>query len=383
MSTRSDVLVVGPGLSAGVAALILARLGRKVRWIPNADPAEEPEAGSWQTILPSAIGPLQRLGLWEPLLASASHPLHGLDLCDDHAPTVMGITFGTQAEPAAWRISQPALRALCLQPAQDAGAEVDVDHRVLELLEDGGRIVGVLTDDGTPHYASLVIDGSLGRGFGRQRLGLVQPRSEPGQVSLWRSFGCEPSDRPHHAWLAPLPGEGWLWCTPERGDVVTIGVICRPETAQDTAERPADAYHELINTLGWARQLVGRLKALGPVHLAADPAVASPQAAVDGLVMVGDALHALPPLTQASVVFALGSAEKVAGITQQLLSVGMRPSARDFDGYQRWAADGLAGARRLVELLSKPAAWDAAPVREELQLLLRGELWQVAVAAVV
>ena len=127
----SDVLIIGGGPAGSVAAILLARAGRRVTLVEQHRFPRDKVCGECLSVLGADV--LQRLDLFEPLLAHGAVRLTRTLL---HAPS------GTSAEAKLprpmWGISRTALDGLLLDAAARAGATVLQPARC-ESLDPGPR----------------------------------------------------------------------------------------------------------------------------------------------------------------------------------------------------------------------------------------------------
>jgi flavin-dependent dehydrogenase len=153
-----DVIVVGGRCAGSPLARFLARAGKRVLVVDAASfPSDQPM--STHFIAPYGMRVLDELGLGDRVRAIA--------------PPVM--TLAQFVGPSQMRLRVPVggccirrydLDQLLVEGAREAGAEYRLQQRVVDVLRDGGRVIGVVTQDrdGVRHElrAGLVV-GADGR----------------------------------------------------------------------------------------------------------------------------------------------------------------------------------------------------------------------------
>jgi menaquinone-9 beta-reductase len=153
-----DVIVVGARCAGSPLARFLARAGKRVLLV-DASPFPSDQPMSTHFIQPYGMTVLDELGLGDKVRAIAP-PV--TTLCQFVGPVQARFHMPT----GGCCIRRVDLDHLLLDGAREAGAETRLLHRVVEVLRDGERVVGVVAQDrdGGKHElrASLVV-GADGR----------------------------------------------------------------------------------------------------------------------------------------------------------------------------------------------------------------------------
>ena len=191
-----DAIVVGARCAGAPLARFVARGGKRVLVLDSAHmPSDQPL--STHFIQPYGMRVLDELGLGDRVRAIA--------------PPVM--TFVQAVGPHTMRLDLPYggscprridLDPLLLEGAREAGAEVRLQHRVVELLRDGTRVAGVVAEqaDGTRvELRASVVVGADGRNSTIASL-----------VGAEEYFGY---DNPKSAYWAYYPRPSWYDTDPE------------------------------------------------------------------------------------------------------------------------------------------------------------------------
>lgn len=140
-----DALIVGARCAGSTLAVSLARAGKKVLLVDAAElPSDQPLSTHVLSIY--AMSLLDALGLGDRVRAVAP-PFDAVEMGMDDEVGVMD--FPPEARPTCPRRAD--LDAILLDAAREAGAEVRVRTKVVDVVRERGRVVGVITEhDGQP-----------------------------------------------------------------------------------------------------------------------------------------------------------------------------------------------------------------------------------------
>jgi flavin-dependent dehydrogenase len=179
-----DAVVVGASLAGCTAATLLARKGAKVMLVDRASSDTAYKKVCTHFLQPSALPTLQRLGLFDAMVAAGA--------------VKSGISFHTHF---GWLPPDPELDGLNLRrerldpmlrglAAKTEGVDLRMGHAVKELLRDGDRVVGVVTEsDGERReLRAEVVVGADGRHSKVAELAGIQGKSAPNNRFLYAAY---------------------------------------------------------------------------------------------------------------------------------------------------------------------------------------------------
>jgi flavin-dependent dehydrogenase len=372
-----DVLIVGAGPAGSVAGVILARAGVRVRIVDRAAFPRDKLCGD--TVNPGALARLQALGLAAGI-DERSLRVGGMRVTGERGVTIEGRYPDGLSGRA---ITRRELDWLLLQQAIGAGCEFEPGVAVRRAIvsdEGSARSVtgAVVAAQGreSPLAArvTLAADGrhsTIAFGLGmamhparprRWAIGAyfenfmpdrVRPGSDP---DLTLAFGEMHVRRGHYIGVAPIPGG------------LTNVCLVKPSGAGD--QDLADPVSLLTRTL--SRDALLRDRAAG-ARLAGPPVVLGPlavdvrDAALDGLLLAGDAAGFIDPMTGDGLRFAIHGAELAAAATLDALAHGWTGvHARLTAGRRRAFGDKWRFNRALRALVASPRAVDAAALGARL-----------------
>ena len=371
-----DVVIVGAGPAGSVAGAILARAGARVRIVDRAMFPRDKLCGD--TVNPGTLARLQALQLTDGIEARSLR-VNGMRVTGSGGVAIEGRYPGGLSGRA---ITRRDLDWLLLQQAIAAGCQFEAGVSVRRaIVDEQGRaraVSGVtIGADGheSPMEAAVTIaaDGRHSTiGFG---LGIARHPDRPRRWAIGAYFenfmppggrlGSGPNPTPvgemhvrrgYYIGVAPIPGGLTNVCLvkpsgagdPELGDPAALltRVLARDPQLRDRAA---------------GARLIGPPIVLGPL------AVDVRDAAIDGLLLAGDAAGFIDPMTGDGLRFATHGAEFAAASALQALEHGW---IGVHDGLAMARRDAFGGKwrfnRALRALVSSPRAVDAAALGARL-----------------
>ncbi|GAA4511808.1 MULTISPECIES: NAD(P)/FAD-dependent oxidoreductase [Nonomuraea] len=327
MPEHADVVIAGARCAGSSTAAALARRGCKVIVV---DPARFPSTTvSTHLLFASGVAELSRVGALErvekigaPKLSRAFVGGPGHAASGRYTP-IDGIDYGLC-------VRRTALDAALVETAREAGAEVREGHRVVDLLWEGGRAVGVkVSERGGREYevrANLVVGADGRRSTVARLAGAERPRAfhANGRACYYAYY-----EDPREEWRTTAA----MWLTGrELGNAfpcdggLTMVLLMPP--AERAADFRGDLEAEFARTVGLvpglAKRLEGCTKATKIVSSAAHPSYFRTSAG-PGWALVGDAGHFKDPVTAQGIRDALRFGrllgERVAGVVDDAAAV--------------------------------------------------------------
>ena len=254
-----------------------------------------------------------------------------------------------------WQVVRSEFDQMMLDNAREHGASVFEATRVLDVLFEDERAVGVRVQsaDETTHdvRARVVVDasGQIGLLQNRFRLRVWDPILNKGAVwTYWRgAYRDTGRDEGATMVLQTTDKKGWFWYIPLHDDIVSVGVVAPARTMlRGRGAREAIYEHAMELCPAVQERVAGATRVTGH-FVTKDYSYRATQNAGDGWVMIGDAYAFLDPLYSSGVLLALRSGEMAADAIVDGLAKG------DVSGAQlgRWKAvydQGVDRMRRLV-----------------------------------
>jgi len=372
-----DVLIVGAGPAGTVAAIVLARAGAHVRLIDRADFPRDKLCGD--TVNPGALARLRSLGVGDAIDAHGLR-VDGMLVTGERGAAIQGRyprgLFGRA-------ILRREFDWLLLQQAIRAGCQFDPLVAVRESIVDTSAYIPAITGVRLGHNGAtrdlrarvtIAADGRRSTiAFG---LGLARHPATPRRWAIGAYFDATPVPRSDGVFFGEMHVRRgrYIGVAPVPGGATNVCLV-RPSHPGDGALRDPSALltQELARDPMLGHRFAGaRLIAppvvLGPLAVDVQPA------AIDGLLLAGDAAGFIDPMTGDGLRFAIRGGELAAAAALDALThgwtgvhAGLAARRRaEFGG--KWRFN-----RALRTLVASPGTIEAAAVGARLApFVLRG-----------
>ena len=178
ISTPVDVVVIGGGPAGTTAATLLAQQGLRVELFER---ERFPRFHIGESMIPYCFHVLERLGMVSKMRESHFQKKHSVQFVTEHGKLSEPFYFedhDPHERSQTWQVRRSEFDHLMLQSAAEKGVVVHEETRVLEVLWEGTRAVGVKVKSGDQPerivLAKVVIDASGQSSLILDRLGLRQ-----------------------------------------------------------------------------------------------------------------------------------------------------------------------------------------------------------------
>lgn len=295
-SAHFDVIIVGARCAGASLATLLSRAGLKVVVVEQAT-FPKPTLSS-HLMEADGLLFLKRLGVLDPVSKTGVRFMQQVDLRLNELRIVSNWPLQFDDVGGAAFLRRHLLDSILAEAAVEAGADVRMNHKVVELLWDRGRAAGVRVRSGntdTKLYAPLVV-GADGRsstiGY---MVGARKYNVNPNQRSYYFTFfeGASPAADDtfvFHRW-----GDRMVWAGPADGGLYLVGV------SPEQHERDYFRHHTDLGLLAHMRSCDATAEALADARIATEISGIRKfdgyfrQAAGPGWVLVGDSGHFKDP----------------------------------------------------------------------------------------
>lgn len=351
------VIVIGGGPAGSTASTLLAQHGYRVTLFER---EHFPRFHIGESLIPETYWVLKRLGMLEKMKRSHFVKKYSVQFVNQRGKLSEPFYF-VEHKPhecsQTWQVERSEFDKMMLDNAREHGVEVHEGARVLEVLFNGERAVGVRVQlEGGEEQtlrAQVVVDASGQSSMIMSRLGLREWDPVLKKAALWTywqgAFRDSGRDEGGTMVLRTQAKQGWFWYIPLHNDVVSVGVVAGYDYLfKDRADRDQEAIYneEVARCPGLQPRLAGA-KRVGQFYAAKEYSYRSRRAAGDGWVLIGDAFGFLDPLYSSGVLLALRSGEYAADAIAEGLAKGDTSAAQ----LGRWEAEFVRGMDRMRRLV--------------------------------
>lgn len=307
-----DVVVVGAGLAGLALCAALRRTQLSVALVEGRPP--EWPVGGWDArvyaVSPSSARFLDQIGAWAHLDSARLQPMARIEVFGDRGAQLDFSAFDVGVGELAW-IAESSLIARELWEGVKRQANVTLlcPAKPAALAVEGGR-TRLALEDGRTLDAALVVGADGVQSWVRAQAGLEARFTDYEELGVVANFRCE---RPHlgTAWqwfrpdgvlaYLPLPDGhmSMVWSAPE-----AVGRELLQYDAETLAAHVAAAGDHLLGRLEVVTPAAGF-----PLRLMQVPRVVAP-----GVALIGDAAHAIHPLSGHGVNLGFADARELSAL---------------------------------------------------------------------
>ena len=356
-AVRPDVVVIGGGPSGATVATLVAKAGFRVQLLER---EHFPRYHIGESLIPETFWVLERLGMLAKLQGSRFVEKHSVQFVTEQGKLSEPFYFGDykpHESSQTWQVTRAEFDQMMLDNAREHGVDVQEGVRVLEVLFEGGRAVGVRAIDeaGVEREirSTVVVDAAGQSCLIQDRLGLREWDPVLKKAAIWTYWKGAKRDagRDEGATLVmQTKGKiGWFWFIPLQDDIVSVGVVAPFDylfKGRESKELETIYFEEVDRCLGLQPRIANAGR-VAPFSAAKEYSYRSRQVAGDGWVLVGDAFGFLDPLYSSGILLALISGAQAADAIVAGLAAGNTSAAQ----LGTWGPGYIAGMDRMRKLV--------------------------------
>jgi flavin-dependent dehydrogenase len=356
-NSNCDVVVIGGGPSGCTAATILAKQGYKVRLFER---DHFPRFKIGESLIPYTYPTLSRVGILDKMKKSRFTKKYGVQFINEQGKLSEPFRF-SQYDPhersQTWQVLRSEFDQMMLEHAREEGVLAEEGVRVLEVLFEDDRAVGVRTkpEDGDEYEvrAQVVIDASGQSSMIMDRMGLRMwdPILKKAAIwTYWKGAKREPGIDAGGTIVIQTEGKkGWFWFIPLQDDVVSVGVVAGYDYLFKNRDSKGleKIYMEEVSRCPGVQPRIAEATRVEEYRAMKEYSYRAKKVAGNGWVLVGDAFGFLDPLYSSGVLLALTSGELAADAVDAALKANDPSETR----LRVWETDYVKAMERMRKLV--------------------------------
>jgi flavin-dependent dehydrogenase len=352
-----DVVVIGGGPSGTTTATLVAQQGHRVLLLER---EHFPRYHIGESLIPDTFWVLDRLNMLPKMRGSRFVNKHSVQFVSEQGRLSEPFYFAehrSHESSRTWQVLRQDFDQMMLDNAREHGVDVREGVRVIDVLFEEGRAVGVRAVDDAGFEREIrcrvVVDAAGQSCVIQDRLGLREWDPVLKKAAIWtywkgavRDAGI---DEGATLVMQTRGKTGWFWYIPLQDDVVSVGVVAPYELlfkGRDSKDLERIYFEEADRCPG-VQPRIATAERVAPFRAAKEYSYRSRQVAGDGWVLVGDAFGFLDPLYSSGILLALRSGAGAADAICEGLARGDTSMAQ----LGKWGPafiEGMDRMRRLV-----------------------------------
>lgn len=338
LESHVDVIVIGGGPSGTATATLLAKKGLKVHLYER---DHFPRFHIGESLIPHTYHVIERLGMLGKMKGSQFTQKRSVQFVTEQGKLSEPFYFSDydpHERSQTWQVRRSEFDQLMLDNARENGVKVFEGARVLDVLFDGERAVGVKVKIGDrPEknvYSRVVVDAAGQSGMIIDRLNLREWDPVLKKAAIWTYYKGAQRDSGRDAGativMQTKGKKGWFWYIPLHDDIVSVGVVAGFDylfQERDTKDIEK-IFHEEVERCPGVQPRIANATRCDVYRAQKEYSYKAKKSAGDGWVLVGDAFGFLDPLYSSGVLLALVSADMASTAIGNALAVNDPSEAR-------------------------------------------------------
>lgn len=356
-SAHPDVIVIGGGPSGATVSTLIAQKGYKVQLFER---EKFPRYHIGESLIPETFWVLERLNMLPKMKKSHFVHKHSVQFVTSKGKLSEPFYFHDNKPhecSQTWQVERAEFDEMMLNNAREHGVDVHEETRVVDILFEGKRAVGVkiMDKNGAEREvrADVVIDAAGQSCIIQDRFNLREWDPVLKKAALWTYWegAYRDTGRDEGATIVMQTEgkQGWFWYIPLHDNKISVGVVAPYTylfTERDTKDLEKIYFDEVAKCPG-LQPRIANAKQVAPFRAAKEYSYRAKEVAGDGWVLVGDAFGFLDPLYSSGVLLALRSGACAADAVCEGLAKGDTSAAQ----LGKWGPDFVAGMERMRRLV--------------------------------
>jgi flavin-dependent dehydrogenase len=351
-----QIVVIGGGPAGSTVSTLLAKQGHAVELFER---ERFPRFHIGESLIPQTYHVLKRLDMLPKMRASHFVKKYSVQFITQHGKLSEPFYFidhNPHESSQTWQVVRSELDTMLLANAAEHGVQVHQGSRVLEVLFEGSRAVGVRVQDESGERtvrADVVVDASGQSSMIMDRLGLREWDPVLKKAAVWTYWKGAKRDvgKDEGATLViQTQGKnGWFWYIPQHDDIISVGVVAPFDyLLKDRSDKDLESIYfaEVERCPGVKPRIAGATRC-DIFRAAKEYSYRATKVAGDGWALVGDAFGFLDPLYSSGVLLALTSGAMAADAIAEGLAKGDTSEKQ----LRKWEPEFVAGMERMRRLV--------------------------------
>ncbi len=334
--SETEVVVIGGGPAGSTVSTLLAQHGRKVQLFER---ERFPRFHIGESLIPETYWVLKRLKMLDKMKGSHFVKKYSVQFVSATGKVSTPFYFWDNKPhecSQTWQVARGEFDLMMLRNAAEQAVEVHEGTRVLDVLFEGSRAVGVRIQqengESREVRAQVVVDASGQTAMLQNRFKLRQwdPVLNKGAIwSYWKGAYRDTGRDEGATLVIQTPNkQGWFWYIPLHNDTISVGVVAPFDYLFKGRGSHEQTYEEEVKACPAVQKRVAKATRCAGYFATKDYSYRSRQAAGDGWVLIGDAFGFLDPLYSSGVLLALKSGELAADAIAEGLARGDTSAAQ-------------------------------------------------------
>ena len=233
-STQPSVIVIGGGPSGSTASTLIAQKGHRVRLFER---EKHPRFHIGESLIPQTYWTLKRLNMLDKMKGSHFIKKYSVQFVGSSGRLSEPFYFWDNRPhecSQTWQVRRSEFDQMMIENAVEHGVDVQQGVRVLEVLFEGDRAVGVRVqnEDGTDERierADVIVDASGQSSLIMGKLGLREWDPVLKKAAVWTywegAYRDTAKDEGATIVLQTQGKTGWFWYIPLHDNIVSVGVV--------------------------------------------------------------------------------------------------------------------------------------------------------------
>lgn len=354
-SANPHVIVIGGGPAGATVSTLIAQQGYRVELFER---EKFPRYHVGESLIPETYWTLQRLNMIDKMKSSKFVEKYSVQFVSERGRISAPFYFKQHKDcdsSRTWQVMRSEFDKMMLDNAAEHGVNVHEGVRVMDVIFEGDRAVGVSLKDENGEMrevrADVVVDASGQTSMLLNKLKLKMPDKRLNKGSIWTYYkGAERQTGIDEGAtvIMQLQGKhGWFWYIPLQDDMVSVGVVGDFDYLFKGRKNHEQTYAEEMAKCPAVQERLANAEQVNKIFATKDFTYRSSQASGDGWVMIGDAYGFLDPLYSSGVLLALKSGELAA----DAIVDGLKKGDTCKDQLGSWEDEYVIGMNRMRKLV--------------------------------